>query len=359
MTYILLDTNIYLHCQAFDTLPLKEIAGATDEVAVLLPMQVLRELEKKKDDRRDSSVNKRARTVCSKLGDILLEDKGSSLSIITCEMPPKSEFKSGLLIEVSDDVILMSAIHFLSANPGNLVVVSRDVPMLLKAKQLNLPFVKMPDEFLLPSDQEDREKQQLREELNRLKMRLPAPIVAFEDGSNLIRLRRIVAKEPIVDNACDTEERAFCLIQDEASASRERFGELALHVFNNGTAPTGDLTVRLDTSKLKTCRTSIEIVSVTVPERFRTEKERIKSWDEEEGKEIAPVRHFSIIHRDDTKVDSTNYQREFDSLTQGLNQPLCYIHIDLLEAESGSIDWEIYASELPNPSKGTLRVVVE
>ena len=56
MTYILLDTNIYLHCQAFDTLPLKEIAGATDEVAVLLPMQVLRELEEKKDDKRPWTV---------------------------------------------------------------------------------------------------------------------------------------------------------------------------------------------------------------------------------------------------------------------------------------------------------------
>lgn len=358
MTYILLDTNIYLHCQAFDTLPLKEIAGATDEVAVLLPMQVLRELEEKKDDRRDSSINKRARAVCSKLGDILLEDKGSPLQIVTCEMPPPSEFKSGFLMEVSDDVILMSAVHFLSSNPGNLVVVSRDIPMLLKAKQLNLPFVKMPDEFLLPSDQEDREKQQLREELNRFKMRMPEPEVAFEDGSNLIRLRRIVAKEPIVDNAWNKEERDFYLLQDEASASRERFCELALYVFNNGTAPTGDLTVRLDTSKLKTCRTSIEIVPVTVPERLQTEMEKIKDWDEEEGKVIGPERHFSIIHRDDTKDDLTNYRLEFDSLTQGLNHPLCYFHIDLLEAESGSIDWEIYASELPNPAKGTLHVVV-
>lgn len=44
MTYVLLDTNIYLHCVAFDTLPWKDIVGAEDEVAILLPMQVLREL---------------------------------------------------------------------------------------------------------------------------------------------------------------------------------------------------------------------------------------------------------------------------------------------------------------------------
>lgn len=51
MTYLLLDKNIYLHCQAFDTLPMREIIEASVEVAVLLPFQVLRELEKKKDDR--------------------------------------------------------------------------------------------------------------------------------------------------------------------------------------------------------------------------------------------------------------------------------------------------------------------
>lgn len=359
MTYILLDTNIYLHCQAFDTLPLKEIAGATDEVAVLLPMQVLRELEEKKDDKRDSAINKRARTVCSKLGGILLEDKASPLQIVTCEMPPPSEFKSGFLMEVSDDVILMSAIHFLSSNLGNLVVVSRDVPMLLKAKQLGLPFVKMPDKFQLPSDQEDKEKQQLREELNRFKMRMPEPIVAFQDGSNLIRLKKIVAKEPIVDDAWNKEEREYCLIQEKASASLERFKELTLYVFNNGTAPTGDLTVRLDTSKLKTCRTSNEVVSITVPKRFRTDEENNNNLDEEERDEWEPKRHFCIFHRDDTIDNPTNYQFELDSITQGLNQVLCYIHVDHFEAESGSIDWEIYAQEFPKTVKGTLHVIVE
>lgn len=359
MTYILLDTNIYLHCQAFDTLPLKEIVGATDEVAVLLPLQVLRELEKKKDDRNAGAVNKRARAVCSKLGDILLEDKASSLPIITCEMPPESEFQLGLLKEVSDDVILMSAIHFLSNNSGNLVVVSRDIPMLLKAKQLNIPFIKMPEEFLLPSDQVDREKQQLQEEVNRFKMRLPAPEVAFEDGSKIHHISKIEPQEPVVDETWTNEEREYCLAQEEALAAKKRFYELALYVFNNGTAPTGDFTVRLDMSKLKTCRTTYEMVTVTIPKRFQTDEMKNNSREEDEEEEWEPEKRFCIVRRDDTKGDLTNYQREFDSIIQGLNQPLCYIEIDLLEAESGSIDWEIYASELPNPAKGTLHVVVE
>lgn len=85
MTYILLDSNIYLHFMAFDTLPWKEIVNVNDEVTILLPMQVLRKLEKKKDDSN----------------------------------------------------------HFQSQNQVDLVLVSWDTPMLLKAKQSNLSYVNM------------------------------------------------------------------------------------------------------------------------------------------------------------------------------------------------------------------------
>lgn len=350
MIYVLLDTNIYLHCQAFDTLPLKEIVESTEEVSVLLPMQVLRELEKIKDERGDGAVNKRARTVCSKLGDILLENKESPLRIATCEMPPASEFKPGYQMDVADDVILMSAIQFMSVNFGKLVVVSRDVSMLLKAKQLNLRYVKMSDDYLLPSDQEDKEKKQLREELNRLKMRLPAPVVAFEDGSNIIHLRRCTPKEPVFEDYLTKKERDFILLQEKSSASKDRFFDLALYVFNEGTAPTDVFTVQLDMSKLKICKTSHEIVRTVVPKRFQTEEEKNNNKSD---------RLLSISHRDDSKEIRTKYEDEFESITQGLNHVIYFFVIDLFDAKSGSIEWTINAPALPDPVKGTLFVVVD
>lgn len=360
MTYVLLDTNIYLHCVAFDTLPWKDIVGAEDEVAILLPMQVLRELDKKKDDASEKAVHRRAKKVCAKLSDILLDEKESSPAVITCEMPPRGEFKPGFLLEVSDDVILMSAISFQSKNTGRVVVVSRDIPMLMKAKQANLDFVKMPDQYLLPSDQEDKEKQQLREELRRLKSRLPAPKLVFEDKSEKLRLKRYVPQEPVVDESFTEDESEFYLLQEESKASHERFHEIELYVFNGGTAPTGDFTVQFDLSKLKTCRTSIETVSMIVPKLFQTEEERNRNMEElEEWEEKEPVRYFSIFHKDDAKEAYVEFERECDSITQGLKNVVFFFTVDLYEAESGSIDWIIYAPELPDPVKGTLHVVVE
>lgn len=68
----------------------------------------------------------------------------------------------------------------------------------------------MPDKYLFPSDQADREKQQLQEEVNRLKMRLPAPEVAFEDGSKIHHISKIEPQEPIVDAIWTDEECECC-----------------------------------------------------------------------------------------------------------------------------------------------------
>lgn len=74
----------------------------------------------------------------------------------------------------------------------------------------------MPDKYLLPSDQADREKLQLQEEVNQLKMRLPVPEVAFEDGNKIHHISKGVPQEPIVDDTWTDEEREYCLIQEEA-----------------------------------------------------------------------------------------------------------------------------------------------
>lgn len=70
-TYLLLDSNIYLHYQYFENIPWQTVTGCSDDYCILLPMQVLRELEEIKD-RGEGAINKRARKVSSRMGDILL-----------------------------------------------------------------------------------------------------------------------------------------------------------------------------------------------------------------------------------------------------------------------------------------------
>ena len=104
MYYLLLDTNIYLHCQLFDTLPWDEITGKSGPFSILLPLQVLRELDSVKD-RGEGAVNKKARRVSRKLGDILLDGIASKLPIIQCDVPSVDGFLSGFSTVIADDLI--------------------------------------------------------------------------------------------------------------------------------------------------------------------------------------------------------------------------------------------------------------
>lgn len=353
MNYILLDTNIYLHCRMFDTLPWQTIIGSNDSFVVLMPMQVLREIEKKKDGNQPQ-IKKRAKDVSSKLGELLLDDKESQVHVETCEQPQKKDFKDGFSIEIADDVILMSAIWHTRNCPNDLIVVSRDIPFLAKAKQAGLRFVKMPEEYVLPSEAvEDKEKQQLLAELNKLKNRMPKPRLAFKDGKNIIRLKRVTEREPVVDPKLSDKERELALYEEMEKISKERFVSISIYAFNDGTAPTGEFTVKFDSSKLADCKLDHDIETVELPIEPDYVDETLEEWER-----IPSYRSFCIYGKKDTEPES-DFEREYDPLTHGMN---CWVKdygLDLTEATSGSIDWILFDPALPDPVKGTLNVVIE
>lgn len=354
MNYLLLDTNIYLHCQSFESIPWQTLIARSDDFCILLPMQVLRELEGIKD-RGEGTVNKRARKVCSRLGDILIEGKDVVVPIITCDMPQKAHFAVGLSPEIADDAIIQSALSFMENHEGTLIAISRDTPFILKAKQIGLPFIRMPEEYWLQANSaEDKEKIRMADELKRLKSRMSAPVITFKDGSTKIHLKRVEPREPKVDSSLPEEERSFLLLQEQESISDERFFILELNLTNRGTAPTGIFTVHLDASKLKTCKASFEPVSMDIPESLQTKEDKEKDWGFCE-----PYRQFRIWSADDDAYEWEGIDNEYDPLTQGLSMLVGDYIIDLCNAESGSIDWIVYDPALPDPVKGTLYVIVE
>lgn len=357
MYYLLLDTNIYLHCQSYDTLPWDAITGKEGPFTILLPMQVLRELNNVKD-RASGPVNKRARKISSKLGDILIDDAASKMVIISCEMPSAVSFRPGFTLEIADDVILMSALKFMEGKDGDkLIVISRDNPLLLKAKQAGLDYIRMPEEYALASTstEEDKEKKQLEEELRKYKNRLPKPYLAFADKTDVIKIKRVKPRSAQVDKSLSEEEQAFLKFQEEEAISRERFRFIEIFVFNDGNAPTGAFSVQLDFSKLKRCRVDIKPVTMDVPKSLQTEKDKQSDW----GFCEKPYRVFTIYQREDSWPLDTFNGNENDPLTHGMKYGIDEIELDLWDVESGSIDWTIYDPALPESVSGTLHIVIE
>lgn len=357
MFYLLLDTNIYLHCQSFDTLPWDAITGKDGPFTILLPMQVLRELDNVKD-RAAGAVNKRAKKVSSKLGDILLEGSASKLPLTTCEMPSADGFLPGFSVDIPDDVILMSALRYMeSKDVDKLIVVSRDNPLLLKAKQLGLTYVRMPEAYALASagSEEDKERKQLEEELRKYKNRLPKPYIAFEDKTNVIRIKRVKPRTVRVDKRLSKEKQEYLACQEEEAISLERFKFVELYVFNDGNASTGAFSVHLDTRKLKRCRVDIRTVSMDIPDSYQTEEDKQKDW----GFCEKPYRIFSIYSREDSWPLDTFRGDENEPLIHGMSVGIEEIELDLWDAESGSIDWTIYDPALPESVSGTLHFIIE
>ena len=357
MYYLLLDTNIYLHCQLFDTLPWDEITGKSGPFSILLPLQVLRELDSVKD-RGEGAVNKKARRVSRKLGDILLDGIASKLPIIQCDVPSVDGFLSGFSTVIADDLILMSAIKFMEGKAADeLIVVSRDIPLLLKAKQYGSCYVQMPEKYTLPcaGTEEDKEKKQLEKELQKYRNRSPKPYLAFEDRTNIIRIKRVKPRTAIVDKSLSREERDFIECQEEAAISRERFKSVDLFVFNDGNASTGAFTVQLDASRFKHCRVDVRTVTMDVPESLQTDEDKHTDW----GFCEKPYRIFLFYQREDSWPLDTFCKEEFDPLTHGTSVGIKEIEIDLWEAESGSINWTIYDPALPESVSGTLNFIIE
>ena len=353
MKYILLDTNIYLHCHMFDAIPWQSVIGDGDSFRILLPMQVLRELEKEKD-RGQGAVRKRAKDVCSKLGSILLEEEETGVELVTCEQPDSKEFVAGFSPEIADDVILMSGVAYAKDCLEALLVISRDIPLLLKAKQAGIRFMRIPEEYVLSGEPIDKEKMRIAEELRQLKNRMSKPRLAFNDGSNVIRMKRVPERVPEIDVNLPEEEREHIRLRQLQDISKERYRSVCINIFNEGTAQTGELSIHLKPKGLKTAIIDVDVEHVPLPAYLMSDEEKCRDWGFCE-----PYRMYTVYVKNEDKIEDDVRECEIDPVTQGMNRWVAEYCFDMAEAVSGSIDWVIYDPALPEPVKGTLSVVIE
>lgn len=191
MKYLFLDSNIYLHCRDFEQIDWKLLIN--DDVTIKLPLIVIREIDKQKDQSR-GKIQTRAKKISSKLGEIILNDHTTKVAIEECEDPPSHYFDGNKFNkDVNDDWIILSAINDKVSNE-DIIIVSRDNDLLLKAKNNGFQFLQMQDEYLLKESTEEEKKIiELQTELAKYTNRKPKPIILFGNNEE----SRIVFKKSI------------------------------------------------------------------------------------------------------------------------------------------------------------------
>ena len=196
MKYLLLDTNIYLHYIDFEQIDWGTIIG-DKEYEIVVPYTVIKEIDKYKDGPK-SKIKVRAKAVASKFGCYFLNDDYNKQINLVQINDPSDEIliRYHLNRSVCDDLIIGSILEF--EHKDDVIVISHDNTLLIKAKNLGLKFLpKMPDKYLISEEksEEEKEHERCRKELEQLKNRQPKPQILFANGETVLRI-----KAPSVSN---------------------------------------------------------------------------------------------------------------------------------------------------------------
>ncbi|MFQ6096132.1 MAG: PIN domain-containing protein [Armatimonadota bacterium] len=186
-----LDTNVFLHYQAFDHIPWLSVLDSSSAL-IVVPWVVIEELDKQKDEHARRKIRERARRALSKLTEV--GRKGGAVELQPCVdilvelQPPALDFqKHGLDPLRADDQLFASMIAFRHTHPDcDLVLVAHDVTNQLRALRHDIAAVEPPADLKLQEELDANEKRtkELEQRVRELESRLPVLELGFPHGSN-------------------------------------------------------------------------------------------------------------------------------------------------------------------------------
>ncbi len=201
---IYLDTNILLHYPALCEIEWSSWCQ-TEKVCVTICMQVIHELDEKKNDSQlGIRAAKRIKEIKQlRLGQSTLKDRAEFC--IDSYESRENEFPESLNPTSKDDRIIQSVLHFCENNPAETVVlVTEDIGMQIKCDTHKISYIDPPIKQRLPNPRTETEKKyrQAITELNELKNRQPKVIFSLlnlEDSDSSNKPLEFSLNEPFFD----------------------------------------------------------------------------------------------------------------------------------------------------------------
>ena len=420
MKYLILDTNIYIHFIDFEQIDWMRIFN--DNICIVIPPKVQREIDKLKDQSTSPKKRKKAKQASAKIADYLLNDKSGKYQVKTCKDPRASEFDEDIFNkDVADNWILLSAIRLKNEENIEVILVAADNGILVKAKQVGLNYYQMPDKYKLKEELSDEEKEinNLKAELDKYKNRLPKPCITFANEQERIVFKkpskRIVEEELKlymdnlkIENPFQKYEEIdtynllgnlslnSMLYTDEQiekynteleeyfeecekyqsfviqkNILDERFKEITFELHNDGSAQTGDMNIFIrfpHDIKLynKNCKIKKDKEEPIKPElRFGVlDRKLLKSMRFNEW--VDPFKGTGIPQIYCWNVEDILNVNEFNFKETKMNHNIYRIleipdslYIDISSCHSFSVDWFIVDSKLIDGIKGSLNIIIQ
>lgn len=394
---VILDTNILLHYKSFEEIPWQEELGC-GEVTIVLTAMVLEEIDSKKDQEK-GKIQKRARTVSSRLKDILIAGKPSKYPVVFVESAfSTEEEKCSFHLDRNDNQILFD-VKQSGLDKVDVTVVSSDTAMLLRARQFGFKIFQPDDKYLLKEElsNEEKEAQAAIKELERLKKRRPNPSLIFDNGDNNMKIRRVSpfdrdaeVKKRVGVLCCKWPEKS---IKDEQysvfgytysnvspdmitqyNISRNKFiessekkirlevqsddlqfrmKEISICVVNRGSASTGRMNIFIEIPEnvrlyWETSKKKVEYDAPITPS-FYPELKVIPSLY---GYNTPNIEMWDMIDY----IRDGELKKAIDPLNHKLQQELFTFYVDSATCSNFKMNWVLIDAALPDPVEGELNV---
>ncbi len=193
MTYLFLDTNIYLHYNDYEQIKWKDYITDIGEFSIVVPGIVRQEINKQKD-KANSKIKNKAIRLISRLKNISLYGGTSEIPLLIYGYPPADSY-DGIKFrrDCQDDTVILSVLDFKKDYPDDrIILIAADFDVLLKAKENGIEFLELPASEKLGNELSEEEKKikELEQQVALYKNRLPELEISFQNGERLLKLKR-------------------------------------------------------------------------------------------------------------------------------------------------------------------------
>lgn len=189
-SYCFIDSNSFLHYRMFTDINWNKISNSSSVLLIVCPA-VLRELDQKKFSEYDINIRNRSQKVLSKMSKMVTSNKihkiKKTLDLMFISSEPSIDWeKEGLSSQIPDDRIIASILEQKN-NLKNIILVTSDIGLTLKANAKGIKCISLPDEYRLniKKDKRQKEIEKLRNKITILENRLP-----------LLKLKILADNEP-------------------------------------------------------------------------------------------------------------------------------------------------------------------
>ncbi len=195
-SYCFIDTNSFLHYRMFTDINWNKVTNSSSVLLIVCPA-VLRELDQKKFLEYDINIRNRSQQVISKMSKMVTSNKihktKKNLDLMFISSEPSIDWeKEGLSSQIPDDRIIASILEQKN-NFKNIILVTSDIGLTLKASNKGIKCISLPDEYRLniKKDKKQKEIEKLRDKITVLENRLPVlklKILADNEPADFIKI---------------------------------------------------------------------------------------------------------------------------------------------------------------------------